>query len=91
MNGAAGRNMPLDEYTLAEALQDSGYTTGLFGKWHLGAHKDYGPKKQGFDHFLDCGVASLTTTTTISYTGTVFQISMTAQLGLTQRETIFRS
>ncbi|MDG2383007.1 MAG: sulfatase-like hydrolase/transferase [Pirellulaceae bacterium] len=52
MNGAAGRNMPLDEYTLAEALQDSGYTTGLFGKWHLGAHKDYGPKKQGFDHFF---------------------------------------
>ncbi len=52
MNDSAGLNMPLDEYTLAEALQDSGYTTGLFGKWHLGAHKDYGPKKQGFDHFF---------------------------------------
>ena len=49
--GPKKRNMNLEEYTLAEALKDSGYKTALFGKWHLGAHLDYGPTKQGFDEF----------------------------------------
>lgn len=35
-------------YTLAEALHDAGYTTGHFGKWHLG-QKPYSPLEQGFD------------------------------------------
>lgn len=47
-----GRNMALSEQTLAEVLQAAGYRTGLFGKWHLGAHEDHGPKKQGFDEFF---------------------------------------
>ncbi|MEM8732819.1 MAG: sulfatase-like hydrolase/transferase [Planctomycetota bacterium] len=47
-----GRNMALAETTLAELLRDSGYKTALFGKWHLGAHPDHGPKKQGFDTFF---------------------------------------
>ena len=37
---------------LAEALKSAGYKTALFGKWHLGAHREYGPKKQGFDEFF---------------------------------------
>jgi arylsulfatase A len=37
---------------LAEALKTAGYRTALFGKWHLGAHRDFGPKKQGFDEFF---------------------------------------
>lgn len=45
------RNMNLEEITLAEALKEAGYKTALFGKWHLGAHLDYGPTKQGFDEF----------------------------------------
>ncbi|HUT30371.1 MAG TPA: sulfatase-like hydrolase/transferase [Sedimentisphaerales bacterium] len=45
-------NMYLEEITLAEALKAQGYRTALFGKWHLGAHLDYGPTKQGFDEFL---------------------------------------
>ena len=52
MNAKKGINMALEEVTLAEALKDTGYRTALFGKWHLGAHKDYGPKKQGFDEFF---------------------------------------
>jgi arylsulfatase A-like enzyme len=52
MKGPKGRNMALEEYTLAEALREAGYRTALFGKWHLGAHEDHGPKKQGFDEFF---------------------------------------
>ena len=52
MNSAEGINMSLEEVTLAEALNDAGYRTALYGKWHLGAHRDFGPKKQGFDEFF---------------------------------------
>ncbi len=52
MNGAKGINMHLEELTLAEVLKGVGYRTGLFGKWHLGAHRDFGPKRQGFDEFF---------------------------------------
>ena len=52
MKGKAGRNMALEEITLAETLKAAGYRTALFGKWHLGAHRDHGPMKQGFDEFF---------------------------------------
>jgi arylsulfatase A-like enzyme len=52
MNGPKGINMALEEVTLAEVLKAAGYRTALFGKWHLGAHRDFGPKKQGFDEFF---------------------------------------
>ena len=35
--------------TLAGALRDHGYETGLFGKWHLGSKPEYGPNQFGFD------------------------------------------
>jgi arylsulfatase A-like enzyme len=39
-----------DIVTVAEALKASGYTTGHFGKWHLGSDaRGTGPKSQGFD------------------------------------------
>ncbi len=31
-----GKPLPLKEYSLAKAMKTSGYTTGHFGKWHLG-------------------------------------------------------
>jgi arylsulfatase A len=52
MHAADGINMALSEVTLAEVLKGAGYRTALFGKWHLGAHRDFGPKKQGFDEFF---------------------------------------
>lgn len=39
--------LPLEVHTLGEVMQDAGYTTGYFGKWHLGGG-DYYPGKQGF-------------------------------------------
>jgi arylsulfatase A-like enzyme len=47
-----GRNLALEEVTLAEALREEGYATAIFGKWHIGAHPDHGPMKQGFDEFF---------------------------------------
>lgn len=44
--------MRSEEVTLAEALKESGYRTGYFGKWHNGAHYPHNPNGQGFDHFF---------------------------------------
>ena len=35
--------------TLAETLQNAGYATAHFGKWHLGSPPTAGPRQQGFD------------------------------------------
>src|SRR5690625_7544935 len=32
-----------------EILQNAGYTTGFFGKWHLGDHDETRPQNRGFD------------------------------------------
>lgn len=40
-----------DEITMAEVFKAAGYSTGLFGKWHLGDYGEYLPTKQGFDYF----------------------------------------
>ena len=45
-------NMNLDEVTLADILKKEGYNTGVFGKWHNGAHYPYHPLGRGFDHFV---------------------------------------
>jgi arylsulfatase A-like enzyme len=39
--------------TVAEALQEAGYATGLFGKWHLSGHPNTQPTQQGFDTYYD--------------------------------------
>lgn len=41
-----------EEITLAEVLRDAGYTTGMFGKWHLGDQPEFLPTRQGFDTFF---------------------------------------
>ncbi|PAW65023.1 MAG: arylsulfatase [Opitutia bacterium Tous-C1TDCM] len=41
--------LTLDATTLAQVLQRAGYTTGIFGKWHLGDEAEYRPERRGFD------------------------------------------
>ena len=33
-------------------LKSAGYTTGIFGKWHLGDEPDHWPDKRGFDEMF---------------------------------------
>ena len=40
-------NLPKEDITIAEALQDNGYTTFFAGKWHLGDEGSY-PEDHGF-------------------------------------------
>ena len=37
-----------DEWTLADALSEAGWRTGIFGKWHLGDAPPYRPQDRGF-------------------------------------------
>lgn len=41
-----------DETLLPELLKQMGYTTGMFGKWHLGDTYPYRPQDRGFDEVL---------------------------------------
>ena len=49
--GAGEYGLTQWEYTLAEMLSDTGYATGMFGKWHLGDSKGRYPTDQGFDEW----------------------------------------
>ena len=44
-----GDTLHLGEQTLAEALRQAGYRTGIFGKWHLGEYRRFHPEQRGFD------------------------------------------
>ena len=43
--------LSLDEILFPEYLQKEGYTTGIVGKWHLGATPPFNPLGRGFDYF----------------------------------------
>lgn len=54
-------HMPLEIYTIAEALRDAGYTTAHIGKWHLSpnrgknvgdAQPNFNAENQGFDFVI---------------------------------------
>ncbi|KAL4220553.1 hypothetical protein ACF0H5_020951 [Mactra antiquata] len=48
-----GCSLPLNMPTIADKLQDAGYSTNLVGKWHLGFQTtDHLPTRRGFDHFF---------------------------------------
>jgi arylsulfatase A-like enzyme len=43
--------LPTDLPTMGNYLQDLGYRTAVFGKWHMGVADRYHPLKRGFDEF----------------------------------------
>ena len=57
------------EITMAEAFKSIGYSTALFGKWHLGGDRPEGrrePSQQGFDEFYGIPRTSNEAQTTIA-------------------------
>ena len=46
------RGLSQDETTIAEIMQQTGYVTGAFGKWHLGDQAEHLPLEHGFDQFF---------------------------------------
>ena len=51
--------LTLDATTLAEVLKSADYTTGIFGKWHLGDEEPYQPHKRGFDEAFIHGAGGI--------------------------------
>jgi len=51
--------MTLEATTLPEVLKSAGYTTGIFGKWHLGDEEPYQPHNRGFDEAFIHGAGGI--------------------------------
>jgi arylsulfatase A-like enzyme len=51
--------MTLRATTLPQMLKRAGYTTGIFGKWHLGDEAEYQPEKRGFDEVFIHGAGGI--------------------------------
>jgi arylsulfatase len=51
--------MSLASVTLPETLKKAGYTTGIFGKWHLGDEDAYQPENRGFDEVFIHGAGGI--------------------------------
>lgn len=41
----------VNETLISRVLQDSGYRTGIVGKWHMGFNEEFHPNNRGFDEF----------------------------------------
>ncbi len=51
--------MTLKATTIAQVLKSAGYTTGIFGKWHLGDDDPYQPQNRGFDESFIHGAGGI--------------------------------
>jgi arylsulfatase len=51
--------LSLKATTLAQVLDSAGYTTGIFGKWHLGDEDAYQPERRGFDEAFIHGAGGI--------------------------------
>jgi arylsulfatase A-like enzyme len=46
------QGLPATGRSLPQLLKNSGYVTGLIGKWHLGYKPEFSPNAHGFDYFF---------------------------------------
>ena len=51
--------LALSAITLPDLLRRAGYTTGIFGKWHLGDEDAYQPGRRGFDRSFIHGAGGI--------------------------------
>lgn len=51
--------LTLSATTLPDVLKSAGYTTGIFGKWHLGDEAEYQPNRRGFDEVFIHGAGGI--------------------------------
>ena len=51
--------LALSATTLPQLLKTAGYTTGIFGKWHLGDEDAYQPGERGFDRVFIHGAGGI--------------------------------
>ena len=51
--------MTLAATTLPQVLKTAGYTSGIFGKWHLGDEEPYQPHNRGFDEAFIHGAGGI--------------------------------
>ncbi len=51
--------LSLKAVTIAQVLRSAGYTTGVFGKWHLGDEDAYQPDRRGFDEVFIHGAGGI--------------------------------
>lgn len=49
----------LEAATIAEVIKPAGYTSGYFGKWHLGDEAAYQPENRGFDEVFIHGAGGI--------------------------------
>ncbi|MGJ8650902.1 MAG: arylsulfatase [Opitutaceae bacterium] len=49
----------LEAVTIPEVLKPAGYTSGYFGKWHLGDENPYQPENRGFDETFIHGAGGI--------------------------------
>ena len=78
--------MALGITTLPEVLKKGGYTSGIFGKWHLGDEHDYQPDSRGFNEVFIHGAGGIGQAYAGSCADAPNNIGFKAQLSLNKRQ-----